>query len=164
MKEKEIKEELELGVRAFLEAEERSKAEAADDFKEMRILECAFNRLFLAVEHFCNAVILFETGNYSKKHFGDFEKLKRIKEKYSLDLIDIYQQTYSFRSYGDYRKFPEVEEKFDREHLKEELSGVKEILKKCLNILTERLNINFLLERITENKEANKNQKIKDKK
>lgn len=156
MREEEIIEELKLGVRAFLEAQKESLKKGIDDFDELGSLECAFNRLFLAVEHFCNAVILFETGNYSKKHFGDFEKLKKIKEKHGLDLANTYQQTYSFRSYGDYRKFPEVEEKFDREHLKEELNEVKEILKKCLNILTERLNINFLLERIGEKKETNK--------
>ncbi|MEK6845620.1 MAG: hypothetical protein AABY26_02580, partial [Nanoarchaeota archaeon] len=107
MREAEIKEELELGIRAFLEAEERSKAEAIDAFKETRVLESAFNRLFLAVEHFCNALVLFETGNYSPKHFGDSKKLKELKEKYKVDFQRVYEETYSFRSYGDYRKFPE---------------------------------------------------------
>ncbi len=148
MKKEKIIEEVELGVRCFLDAQERSLKKGIDNFDELRILEAAFNRLFLAVEHFCNAVILFETGNYSKKHFGDFEKLKKIKEKYDLDLTNTYQQTYSFRSYGDYRKFPEIEEKFDRKHLKEELVIVKETIKKCLDILKGRLNIKSLLKRI----------------
>ena len=80
MKEEEIKRELELGIRAFLEAGERSKAEAIDDFEEKRILESAFNRLFLSVEHLCNALVLFETGNFSPKHFGDLKKLQELKE------------------------------------------------------------------------------------
>ena len=38
MREEEIKKELYLGVRAFLEAYDRSKAETIDDFDETRVL------------------------------------------------------------------------------------------------------------------------------
>ena len=68
----------------------------------------------MAVEHLCNAIILLEEGNFSKKHFGDFSKLKELKEKYKADLAGTYQETYHFRSYGDYRKFPEVKDMFNR--------------------------------------------------
>tara|TARA_Y100000310_G_C20521952_1_gene734117 strand:- start:504 stop:887 length:384 start_codon:yes stop_codon:yes gene_type:complete len=104
MKEDAIRVELELGVRAFLEAQERSKVDAIDDFEETRILESSFNRLFLAVEHLCNGLILLETGNFSEKHFGDFKKFKALKEKYNTDFQKMYEDTYTFRSYGDYRK------------------------------------------------------------
>src|SRR3989338_8633061 len=97
MKEAEIKKELELGVRAFLEAEERSKVEAIDEFDEMRILEAAFNRLFLGVEHICNALILLETGNFSPKHFGDLKKLKELKAEYKTDFQIVYEKAYAFR-------------------------------------------------------------------
>ncbi len=80
MREADIKKELELGIRAFLEAEERSRTEAVDDFAEMRILESSFNRLFLSVEHLCNALILLETGNFSPKHFGDIQILKNFPQ------------------------------------------------------------------------------------
>jgi hypothetical protein len=145
MREAEIKEEFELGVRAFLEAEERSKAEAVDNFKEIRVLESAFNRLFLAVEHFCNALVLFETGNYSPKHFGDAKKLKELKEKYNVDFQRVYEDTYSFRSYGDYRKFPEIEEKFNRQSLLTEINNVKVLLEKVLDVISKKLDLQYLI-------------------
>lgn len=148
MKEEEIKKEIELGIRCFLDALERSERKGLDNFDELRILEAAFNRLFLAVEHFCNAIVLFETGNYSKKHFGDLERLKKIKEKYNLDLADVYQQTYHFRAFGDYRKFPEIEEKFNREHLKKEVERVKEMIKKVLEIFRVKIKLEDLMKRI----------------
>lgn len=148
MREKEIKEELELGIRAFLEAEERSRAETIDSFQEIRILESAFNRLFLAVEHFCNALVLFETGNFSPKHFGDTKKLKELKEKYALDLQEIYEDTYSFRSYADYRKFPEIEEKFNRQNLLIELNSVKELLETVLEVISQEMDLNYLISQL----------------
>jgi len=144
MKEAEIKKELELGVRAFLEAEERSKVEAIDEFDEMRILEAAFNRLFLGVEHICNALILLETGNFSPKHFGDLKKLKHLKEKYKTDFEEVYEETYTFRSYGDYRKFPQVEDKFNRESLIKEITKVKVFLRDVLKIISQKIEVNYL--------------------
>jgi len=147
MKEEEIKRELELGIRAFLEAEERSKAEAIDDFEEKRILESAFNRLFLSVEHLCNALVLFETGNFSPKHFGDLKKLQELKEKHKTDFQGVYEETYTFRSYGDYRKFPEMEKKFNRKNLQEESSKVKDVLEKILNIISQKIEIGYLIDK-----------------
>ncbi len=114
MKEKEIIDELSLGIRSFLEAKERSTKESIDEFDETRILEASFSRLFLSIEHLCNAIVLFETGNYSKKHFGDVIKMKQIQQKHGINLTGIYQEIYTFRAYGDYRKFPEIEEKFNK--------------------------------------------------
>ncbi len=148
MREKEIKDELELGLRAFLEADERSRVEAVDAFKETRILESAFNRLFLAVEHFCNALVLFETGNYSPKHFGDSKKLKELKEKYKVDFHGVYENTYSFRSYADYRKFPEIEERFNRQSLMVEISKVKELLEKVMEVISNKISIEYLIDQL----------------
>lgn len=145
MREKEIREELELGLRAFLEADERSKVEAVDAFKETRILESAFNRLFLAVEYFCNALVLSETGNYSPKHFGDSKKLKELKEKYRIDFQGVYENTYSFRSYADYRKFPEIEERFNRQSLIVEISSVKKLLEKVMEVISEKMEVKDLI-------------------
>ena len=147
MREEEIKRELELGIRAFLEVEERSKAEAIDDFEEKRILESAFNRLFLSVEHLCNALVLFETGNFSPKHFGDLKKLQELKEKHKTDFQGVYEETYTFRSYGDYRKFPEMEKKFNRKNLQEESSKVKDVLEKILNIISQQIEIGYLIDK-----------------
>jgi len=147
MKEDEIKRELELGVRALLEAKERGKEAALDEFKETRILESAFNRLFLAVEHLCNALILLETGNFSPKHFGDIKKFKGLKEKYKTDFQSVYQETYTFRAYGDYRKFPEVEKKFNRKSLQAELLKVEEISEKILNIISQKSDIAYLIKK-----------------
>ena len=148
MREAEIKEELELGIRAFLEAEERSKAEAIDAFKETRVLESAFNRLFLAVEHFCNALVLFETGNYSPKHFGDSKKLKELKEKYKVDFQRVYEETYSFRSYGDYRKFPEVKNNFNRQSLLKEINNVRELLERIISVISKKTDIKYLVDQL----------------
>jgi len=115
----------------------RSKEKGIDDFDNTRILESAFNRLFLAVEHLTNAMMLKEEGNYSKKHFGDFNKLKEFKEKYDIDLATSYQTTYSFRGYADYRKFPEIKDKFDRGHLNEQINKVKELIYSCLGIFED---------------------------
>ena len=114
MKNKEIKEELSLSIRSFIEAKEQSQQESIDEFDELRILETAFNRLFIAIEHLCNAILLLEKGNFSKKHFGDITKLRELKEKYTIDLANTYQTTYTFRSYADYRKHPEIAENFNR--------------------------------------------------
>ncbi|MBL7148130.1 MAG: hypothetical protein ISS82_04865 [Nanoarchaeota archaeon] len=148
MKEKEIKEELELCIRSFLDAKERSKQEGIDHFDELRILEGAFNRLFMSVEHLCNAIILMERGNFSKKHFGDFTKLRDLKEKYKSDLSDTYQTTYNFRSYGDYRKFPEVKDKFNREELKNKIAIVYTTIKNCLNIIVKDIDINEIIQKL----------------
>ena len=148
MKLEEIRTEFELGIRCLLDARERSLKEGIDGFDELRILEAAFNRLFLAVEHFCNAVVIFETGNYSKKHFGDFERLKIIKEKYSIDFCGVYQETYSFRSFGDYRKFPELEEKFDREHLRKEIVIVNDVIRHCFEVLCGKIDISDIIDKM----------------
>ncbi len=147
MREKEIREELELGLRAFLEAKERSKGEALDNFEETGILESAFNRLFLAVEHFCNALVLLETGNFSPKHFGDLKKLRELKEKYQMDFERVYEDTYTFRSYGDYRKFPEIEAKFNRENLLEEIARTRELIESVFNIVSQKIDLKELIKR-----------------
>lgn len=123
-----------LAIRCFIDAVLKSKEKGIDNFDNTRILESAFNRLFLAVEHLTNAVMLKEKGNYSKKHFGDFNKLKEFKEKYNIDLATSYQTTYNFRGYADYRKFPEVEDKFDKKHLNEQINKVKGLFFDCLEI------------------------------
>jgi hypothetical protein len=147
MREEEIRKELELGVRAFLNAEERSKAEGIDDFDEMGILESSFNRLFLAVEHLCNGLILLETGNFSPKHFGDIQKFKNLKDKYKINFQGVYEETYTFRSYGDYRKFPKVKEKFDKKHLTEVIAEVRELMSVVLNTINQKMNIKDLIEK-----------------
>jgi len=126
-----------LAVRCFLDAILRSREKGIDDFDTVRILESAFNRLFLAVEHLSNAMVLREEGNYSKKHFGDFNKLKDFKEKYGIDLAKSYQTTYRFRSYADYRKFPEIEDTFDMKHLHEQIGVIKALVISCLNLFKE---------------------------
>ena len=141
MKEKEIKEELELCIRSFLDAKERSEQKSIGEFDELRILEASFNRLFMSVEHLCNAIILLEEGNFSKKHFGDFSKLKELKEKYEADLAKEYQETYNFRSYGDYRKFPEVKDKFNRKELKNKIKEIKNIIQTSLKVINKKINI-----------------------
>lgn len=78
--------------------------------------------------------MLKEKGNYSKKHFGDSNKLKEFKEKYNIDLATSYQTTYNFRSYADYRKFPEIKDKFDKKNLNEQVNKVKELFYSCLEI------------------------------
>ena len=142
----EIKEELEIAVRCFVDSFITSKKEGVDQFDKTRILESAFNRLFLAVEHLTNAMMLKETGNYSKKHFGDWSKLENLKEKYKIDLQSTYQETDSFRAYADYRKFPEVKEKFDKKHLEEEIQRVKQLIESCLSLIKKDLDINYLTE------------------
>lgn len=77
MKEKEIKEELELCIRSFLDVKERSKQESIDHFDELRILEGAFNRLFMSVEHLCNAIMLLEKGDFSKTKKKDVNYILR---------------------------------------------------------------------------------------
>lgn len=149
MRKEDIIREIELGVRAFLEANERSKISTIDDFEETRILESSFNRLFLSIEHTCNALLLLETGNFSPKHFGDFTKFKELKEKYKTDFQSIYQETYTFRSYGDYRKFPEIKEKFDRKNLKEEIVKAKIIINIVLEIIDKKTDVSYLQEKIS---------------
>ena len=124
-----------MAIRSFVDALVTSKEDGLDDFDTTRILESSFNRLFLSVEHLINAMMLKEKGNYSKKHFGDFDKMKEFKEKYDIDLATSYQTTYSFRSYGDYRKFPEVKEEFDKAHLNEQINNVKAVFELCFGIL-----------------------------
>ncbi len=82
-------------------------------------------------------MMLKEKGNYSKKHFGDFNKLKEFKEKYGIDLAASYQTTYSFRGYADYRKFPEIKDKFDKEHLNEQINKVGGLFYSCLEFFKE---------------------------
>ena len=144
MKEYEIKTELELCIRCYIDAKERSNQKSLDEFDNLRILEVSFNRLFLSVEHLCNAIILVEKGNFSKKHFGDYNKLKDLNEKYGPDLQEIYRATYSFRSYGDYRKFPEIEESFNQDNLIEHLNVVSDAISKCLNTISEKLDVSEL--------------------
>ena len=125
---------MELAIRCFIDSLLKSKETGIDEFDNTRILESAFNRLFLSVEHLTNAVILKEKGNYSKKHFGDYNKLKEFKERYNIDLAENYQTTYNFRAYADYRKFPEIKSKFDKKHLNEQINKVKEVFQSCLEI------------------------------
>ena len=81
--------------------------------------------------------MLKEKGNFSKKHFGDFNKLKEFREKYNIDLATSYQTTYNFRGYADYRKFPEIEKKFDKKHLIEQINKVKELVESSMNLYKE---------------------------
>jgi hypothetical protein len=160
MREEEIKSELELGIRAFIEARERSASESIDEFDETRILESAFNRLFLAIEHLCNALVLFETGNFSPKHFGDLKKLEKLKERYHADFQLVYEETYTFRGYADYRKFPEIKEKFDRAHLRQQLSGVNRIMSKILEIIGNKIDVKYLVSKSEGKAAKQKNKEI----
>lgn len=90
------------------------------------------------MEHLTNAMMLKEKGNYSKRHFGDFNKLNEFKDKYNIDLAASYQTTYSFRSYADYRKFPDIEPKFDKSHLNEQLGQVKILINSCFALFKEK--------------------------
>ena len=148
MKEKEIIEKLELCIRSFIEAKERSMQNSIDNFDELRILEASFNRLFISVEHLCNAVILLEKGNFSKKHFGDQEKLKNLKEKYKSDLAEIYQKTYSFRSFADYRKFPEIKDIFTRIELKKQIEIVNKAINESLKIIGDNIDVKTIFQRL----------------
>lgn len=142
MKEKVIKDELGLGVRAFIEAINKSKEKSVDEFDELRILETAFNRLFMAVEHVSNALVLFETGNISTRHFGDIKKLEKIKEKYNLpDIPKIYDETYRFRVFGDYRKRVDVKPDFNKQSLENKIKEVKRFIENTLKILSKRIDI-----------------------
>lgn len=91
-------------------------------------------------------MMLREEGNYSKKHFGDFDKLKDFKEKYNIDLVTSYQTTYSFRGYADYRKFPEIEDKFDKEHLKEQIDKIRNLIFSCLGLYKGDDNLQKLID------------------
>ncbi len=148
MREKEIRDELELCIRCFLEAKERSEKKSIDSFDELRILEASFNRLFLSVEHLCNSIVLAETGNFSKKHFGDFTKLKSLRDKYNSDLAGMYQAAYNFRSYADYRKFPELKERFNREELKTQIASAHKILRLFLDMLGKKIDVKDLCQKI----------------
>jgi hypothetical protein len=132
-------------VRCFLDALLKSKEDGIDDFDTIRILESSFNRLFLSVEHISNALILKEQGNYSKRHFGDFSKLKEFKDKYGLDVASSYQTTYTFRAYADYRKFPEIERNFDKEHLNEQIAKVKVLLASSLDMFKDKMEFKELI-------------------
>lgn len=148
MREEEIREELELCARSFRSAREISEEKSIDNFDELKILEASFNRLFLCVEHLCNAVIMMETGNFSKKHFGDFAKLKSLEEKYKADFDGVYQTTYNFRSYGDYRKFPEIRERFNRSELKTQINAVRDIIKSCLILFSKHLDVKDIINKL----------------
>src|SRR3989344_2269233 len=148
MKEKEITEELWLCIRSFIEAKERSTKNSIDNFDELRILEASFNRLFISVEHLCNAIMLLEKGNFSKKHFGDVEKLKSLKEKYKSDLGEIYRKTYSFRSFADYRKFPEIKDTFTRIELKKQIEIVNKAINESLKIIGDNIDVKTIFQRL----------------
>ena len=135
MKEEEIKQEIELCVRSYLEAKDRVNEEGLDKFHELRILEVGFNRLFMSVEHLCNAIMLFEKGNFSRKHFGDIIKLRELNKKYGVDIAQSYQTTYNFRSYADYRKCPEVEDHFTKEELQKQVTELKEVIQKTAEVM-----------------------------
>lgn len=152
MRQEEIKEELELAIRGFIEAKERSLQNSLDDFDELRILEASFNRLFISVEHLCNAIILLEYGNFSKKHFGDINKLNLLKEKYANDLALLYQTTYSFRAYADYRKFPDFKEKFNRKELKKQIIIMDKAISSCLEVISKQLDIKEIKQRLIDSK------------
>lgn len=96
--------------------------------------------------------MLKEKGNYSKKHFGDFNKLKEFNEKYNIDLAASYQTTYNFRGYADYRKFPEIKDNFDKKHLDEQITKVKALFYSCSELFKDdnelQKLINLLKERI----------------
>lgn len=148
MKKEDIVEELNLCIRSFIEAKERLKQKSIDNFDELRILETSFNRLFLSIEHLCNAIMLLEKGNYSKKHFGDVSKLKELKEKYKSDLADIYQIAYSFRAYADYRKFPEIKDKFNRKELEILVAKTNLAIKSSLEEIEKVINIKEISEKL----------------
>ncbi len=143
-----MKTEIELGIRSFIDAVLDSRKQSLDDFDETRILESSFNRLFLAVEHLTNALVLKETGNLSKKHFGNQAILKKLTEKGKIDFPNIYKTTYNFRSYADYRKFPELEEDFNRANLLEKIDSVKILVNFCTEVFKELDNYQALKEHI----------------
>ena len=65
------------------------------------------NRLFLGLEHLCNALVWKETGNNpSSRHYGDFDKYKQFEAKYPelRGLSKIYDELYKMRHYADYGK------------------------------------------------------------
>ena len=148
MREKEIKEEFELCIRSFIDAKERSEQKGLDEFDELRILEASFNRLFISVEHLCNALMLFEKGNFSKKHFGDFTKFKELKEKYKSDLASLYQRNYHLRSYGDYRKFSEVKPNFNKNELKRQVAETEQAIRNSLAELAKSTDISEFSKRM----------------
>ncbi|MBI2105805.1 hypothetical protein HYT56_03130 [Candidatus Woesearchaeota archaeon] len=104
------------------------------------------------MEHLCNAIILLEMGNFSKKHFGDFTKLKGLKEKYMSDLAETYQTTYNFRSYGDYRKFPEVKDKFNRGELKNKITVVNVVIRNSFGIIGRDVDIKEITQKLFKTK------------
>lgn len=159
MREKEIKEEWGLCVRCFLESQERAKQKGIDDFDELRILEASFNRLFLSVEHLCNAIMLLEKGNYSKKHFGDIAKLKEFKEKYQIDLTELYQNTNTFRAYADYRKFQETKDRFTKAELNNQINKVKTAIEKFFGIIKRQIDVKEISEKLEGKEISSKNNK-----
>lgn len=106
----------------------------------------------MCMEHLCNAIILLEMGNFSKKHFGDFTKLKGLKEKYMSDLAETYQTTYNFRSYGDYRKFPEVKDKFNRGELKNKITVVNVVIRNSFGIIGRDVDIKEITQKLFKTK------------
>lgn len=116
----------------------------------------------MSVEHLCNAIMLLEKGNFSKKHFGDFSKLKEFKEKYKSDLAEIYQNSYNFRSYGDYRKFPELGERFNRNELNNQIKIISPSIRKGLNIIGKKINIAEVYSRLDKVQEYKKLRKPKN--
>lgn len=148
MREEEIREELALGIRCFIEAEEKSKRREIDSFEELRLLETSFNRLFLAVEHLCNALVIVETGNFSQKHFGDWKKLNDLGKSYQQDFAGIYQEAYALRSYGDYRKHLHVKDRFNHETLTLQIRLIHDLFLNCLDMLKERIDLRGLEKRL----------------
>lgn len=137
-KEDELRQELERGARALVEAVEKSREKPVDDFDRLRILETAFNRLFMAVEHISNALVLAEHGSISKRHFGNVKQLDGIRKKYGLpDIPRLYEESYSLRSYADYRKHPEISGKFNQENLGRKIGEVRAFLEKGLIVLSK---------------------------
>lgn len=136
--EEDPKQELERGVRAFAEAVAKSRETPIDDFDRLRILETAFNRLFMAVEHVSNALVLIKYGNVRKKHFGSTRQLEEIRKAYGFpDIPRLYAESYSLRSYADYRKHPEASGSFAHENLAKKIGEVRTFIESSLKILSQ---------------------------
>lgn len=136
-KEDPVKQELECGVRAFAEAVAKSRETPIDDFDRLRILETAFNRLFMAVEHVSNSLVLSRYGNVRQKHFGSTMQLEEIRKAYGLpDIPRLYEESYSLRSYADYRKHPEAGIGFTHENLVKKIGEVRAFIEGSLKVVS----------------------------
>lgn len=83
----------------------------------------------MSVEHFSNALVIFEIGRTGGQHFGDIEILSGISAKYKLpEISKLYERTYAYRLFADYRKRPYIKSNFTIQKLNEEIIEIKKII------------------------------------